>query len=181
VGYQRAELHPDPAGPFKDAFGALVKRVEGGALALSCRIVRDAESHRGLAGPGRADEERAGAAPQTAAEQRIELIRAAANDLLRESSRVLGRQQAREQLQPARSDRVIVISAAVLDPAHLCHPQPSSLRAIVEPQLLQGDDAMDDAVKLQIMAARRHVVERQHRRLPSRQKLLQRENLAPIA
>ena len=32
---QRAELHSDPACPLDDAFGALVKSVEGGALALS--------------------------------------------------------------------------------------------------------------------------------------------------
>ena len=74
-----------------------------------------------------------------------------------------------------------MIAAAVLDPAHLCHPHPPPLRAVVEPQLLQGKDAMNDAVKLQIMAVRRHIIEHQHRRMPSRQKVLQRENLPPIA
>ena len=40
---------------------------------------------------------------------------------------------------------------------------------------------MDDAVKLQIMAVRRHVVEHQHCRLTPREKVLQRKNLPPIA
>src|SRR4030088_207501 len=80
---QRADLHSDPACPLNNALGALVKSVEGGTLALSCRIVRDAESDRGLPRSGRTDEQRAGAAAQAAAEQQVELLRAAANDLLR--------------------------------------------------------------------------------------------------
>src|SRR5947209_10418096 len=77
---QRAEFHSDPPCPFDNALGALVERVDGGALALFCRMVCDAERHRGFPGPGRTDEQRAGAAAQAAAEQRIELLRAAAND-----------------------------------------------------------------------------------------------------
>src|ERR1700730_3143240 len=96
---QRGDLHSDPACPLDDALGALVKSVEGGTLALFCGIVDDAESDRGLPRSGRADEQRAGAAAQAAAEQQVELLRAAANDLLREGSRRLGYEQPRIDLQ----------------------------------------------------------------------------------
>src|SRR6267142_2212227 len=66
---QRANLHSDPACPLNNALGALVKSVEGGALALFCRIVREAESDRGLPGSSRTDEQRTGAAAQAASEQ----------------------------------------------------------------------------------------------------------------
>ena len=89
---QLDELHADPPCPLDNALGALVKRIDGGALALFGRIVGNAESDRGLPGSGRADEQSAGAAAQAAAEQRIELLRAAANDLLREGSRAFGHQ-----------------------------------------------------------------------------------------
>src|ERR1700731_3908295 len=74
---ERRDLHSDPACPLNNAPGALIKSVDGGALAMFCRIVRDAESDRGLPGSGRTDEQRAGAATQAAAEQHVELLRAA--------------------------------------------------------------------------------------------------------
>src|SRR5260370_11236597 len=71
---QRADLHSNPACPLDNALGAFVKSVEGGALALFCRVVCDAESDRGLPGPSRADEQRSGAAAQATTEQRVELL-----------------------------------------------------------------------------------------------------------
>ena len=94
---------------------------------------------------------------------------------------MLGREQPRKDLQSAGSNGVIVIAAPKFNPAHLRHAQPSPLRAIVEPQLLQSDDAVYDAVELKIVALRRHVVDHQHRRMPRPQEVLQRENLSPIA
>src|ERR1700720_1971894 len=108
---QRADLHSDPACPLNNALGALVKSVEGGALALFCYIVREAESDRGLPRSSRTDEQRAGAAAQAAAEQQVELLRAAATDLLREGSRTLGHVQPWKDLQAAGSNGVIVIAA----------------------------------------------------------------------
>ena len=65
---QRAEFHSDPPCPFDNALGALVERVDGGAFDLFCRMVCDAEGHRGFPASGRADEERAGAVAKTTAE-----------------------------------------------------------------------------------------------------------------
>jgi hypothetical protein len=73
-----------------------------------------------------------------------------------------------------------LIAAPKFDPAHLLHAQPSPLRARVERQLLQSDDAVHDAAELKIVALRRHVVDHQHRRMPRPQEVLQREYLSPI-
>ena len=50
-----------------------------------------------------------------------------------------------------RVRRKIVIAAAVLHAAHLDDPQPAPLGTVFERELLQRDDAMRDAVQLEIV------------------------------
>jgi hypothetical protein len=94
---------------------------------------------------------------------------------------MLGREQPRIDLQSAGSNGVIVIAAPKFNSAHLRHAQPSPLRAIIERQRLQSDDAVHDAVKLKILALRDHVIDHQHFERREPQEVLQRENLSPIA
>ena len=109
-----ADFHAKASGPLPDAFGAFVKRVEGRARTpLGC-AVGDAERDRGFTGPGRTDEQRAGASPQSAAKQRVELRRTARNDLYRCGAGRLGGNQAWKDFQPAGAYREIVIAATKL-------------------------------------------------------------------
>ena len=76
---------------------------------------------------------------------------------------------------------VVVIAAAELHAAVLDDAQPPALGAVLGIQLLEQDDAVRDALHLQVVVGRRHVVEQQHRALARREELLQRQNLAAIA
>ena len=72
---------------------------------------------------------------------------------------MLGGDQAREDAQAAALDHVVVVAAAKLRAAILDHAQPAALRAVVRMHLLEADHAVRDALHLQVVVGRRHVVE----------------------
>jgi hypothetical protein len=74
-----------------------------------------------------------------------------------------------------------VIAATELDAAVFHDPEPPPLRPVFGIQLFEPHDAVRDALHLEIVVDRRHVVEQDHGAVASRKKLLERQNLPPIA
>ena len=50
-------------------------------------------------------------------------------------------------------DGEVVIAAGELDAAHLDDSEPAALGAVIESELFQGDDAVGDAVQLEVVIA----------------------------
>ncbi len=142
-----------------------------GELGRQCRF----------AGSGGANDERAGPFFDAAAEQRVELGDIAAQLGAGGELPVFGGDQSREHLEPAGMNHVVVIAATELDAAVFHNPQPAPLRPIIGLQLLQPHDAVRDALHLEIVVGRRHVVEQDHGAVAGREKLLERQNLPAIA
>ncbi len=93
---------------------------------------------------------------------------------------VFGGNQPREHLDAALLDHVVVIAAAEFDAAVLDDAQPAPLGAVFGIQLLEQNDAVRDALHLQVVIGRGHVVEQHHRAIASGEELLQREDLPAI-
>ena len=142
---------------------------------------RVGHGERRFADAGRPDQQGAGAALQPAAEQRVQLRAAGGRELADEGFVVLGRDQARIDLQPARLDGEVVIAAAEVDAAHLDHAKPAALGAVIKGHLLQGDDAVGDAVQLQVVHLGRQIVEQHHGAAPAGEEVLQRQDLPAVA
>ena len=114
----RPESTPSASGMFSSAArvssvaGALVEDEHRRALPARGRRGDELGRERGLAGAGGADDERARALLEPAAEQLVELGNLARQLLARQHLPVLRRDQAREHVQPAAPDRVVVVAAA---------------------------------------------------------------------
>ena len=132
--------------------------------ALDGRERRSCSASSDLPVPAGPMEQRAGAALEAAAQQRVELGDAAADGVAGESRPVLGRDQPREHAHAAVLDHEIVVAAAERLPAELHHPQAPALGAVVRRQLLQPDHAMGDAVHGLVVRLGGQVVEHQHGR-----------------
>jgi hypothetical protein len=94
---------------------------------------------------------------------------------------VLGRHQARIDLQPAGGDDVVVVAAAELAPAVLQHPHAAAIGAVLGQQLLEDDHAVRDALHLQVAPGAGEVVQQQHGAAAAAEELLQRQQLAAVA
>jgi len=152
----------------------LLATVHGGGQEL--------QRQRGLAGAGRPDDERAGAAVEPAAQQTIELGDAAADGLLiGVVGVVLGGDQAREDGQAAAADDVVVEAALELAPAQLEHPQSPSVAAKHQRLLLQPHDAVRKAVQAGLLDFLGHVVEEEGGAVEFGQEVLQGQDLAAVA
>ena len=97
-----------------------------------------------------ADDQGAGAALEATAEQLVELGQTAGEPLIDARLAVLGRDQARKHFQAAANDDVVVIAAAEVHAAILEHPQPPPVGAVFRSQLLETNDAVRNALHLQI-------------------------------
>ena len=86
----------------------------------------------------------------------------------------------RKDLNPAFLDQIVVVAASKLHAPVLDDAESATLGAVLGIQLLEQQDAVRDALHLQIAIDRGQVVEQQHGALPGRKKLFQRENLPPI-
>src|SRR6185503_7372772 len=67
------------------------------------------------------------------------------------------------------------------DPPHLDDPQTASLRSEFAGRLFERDNAMSNGVQLQIGGVGRAVIQHEDGALLIREKLLESENLTPIA
>ena len=112
---------PRPARARQQRVEALVEDEQRRALAARGRRRHELGGERRLAGPGRADDQRAGAPLEAAAEQRVQLGDAAGELLHRRRRAVLAGDQPRKDLEPAAPDDVVVIAAAEADAAELEH------------------------------------------------------------
>src|SRR5690348_702130 len=163
-----------------DGAAAFVECEDDGAFAPPGRRDRISHGDGRFADTRRPDQQRTRAALEPSAQQRVESGVAAGHDFPLEVPVVLRRDKPRVDLQPAAFDREVVEAALERDAAHFHDAQAAALRAIVNRQLLQKHDAMGDRVELEVVLARREVVQQDHGGLPSGEKVLQREDLAAI-
>jgi len=83
---------------------------------------------------------------QTTAQQSIQFSNAALREIPDESFVMLGSHQAGENLHASRLDNEIVVATPEFDAPHLFDAQPAALCAIIKRKLLQGNNAMRDAM-----------------------------------
>src|SRR5579872_1554846 len=88
--------------------------------------------------------------------------------------------QPRENCKTASLNGEVVIAAAVFHAAHFHHSKAAPLGTVIERKLLQGDNAIGDAVQLKIMVVRREIVEQQNGTAPTCKKILQGQNLPAV-
>ena len=147
------------------------RRRRGGELGRQCRFP----------GSGRANDQGAGPFFDATAEQHVEFGDFASQFGAGGELPVLGCDQSREHLEPAGTYHVVVIAATELHAAEFHNPQPPPLRPIIGLQVVQPNDAVRDALHLEIVVGRRHVVEEDQRAVAGREKLLERKNLPAVA
>ena len=82
--------------------------------------------------------------------------------------------------QSAGRDDEVVIAALKADAAHLDDAEPAPLGAVLRRELLERDDAVRQALQLEVARLRRPIVEQQHGAVASDEELLQAEDLPPI-
>ncbi|KTT91856.1 hypothetical protein NS44R_14775 [Mammaliicoccus sciuri] len=94
---------------------------------------------------------------------------------------MLGRDQARVHQNTALADCIVMIAGAVIDTAQLGDAHAAAEDAVLHPPLLEGDDAMDDAVQLKTLRVVGEIIERQDGALLIREETLQGQQLAAVA
>ncbi len=94
---------------------------------------------------------------------------------------VLGGDQPRKDHRPAGSYRKVVIALADGSSAIFGDPKPPTFGAVVGRQLLQLNDAVDDAVGGLVRRFGSQIVEQQHGRAPTGEIVLDRQKLPPIS
>lgn len=170
----------DGPGPGVDGAAALVEGEDDRVVAAPRRRHGEGECERRLADAGGADEQGVRAALQAASEERIHLAVAALREVPEEALVMLGRDQARIDLEPAPTDGGVVVAALELDATHLDHAQPTALGTEVDRVLLQQDDPVGKAVQGDVPALRGEVVQEQHGAALGREEVLQRHDLTAI-
>ena len=144
----------------------------GGAAQILC-------GDRRFPGAGRSDEQRGRAPGEAAAEQRIELRKAAFHGRRRARAGAVG-DELGENRETAAYDDEIVETLRDGGATKLHHAKPPSCTTVLEGKVLEEDDAVRQAPKLQVRVARGVIVEQQDGRGLLREELLQAEDLPPI-
>ena len=161
---------PRPLQRVNSVLRALVEHEDDRLLAAPGRRDAELRGDRRLAGAGAADDQRAGAVFDAAAEQRVERRRGSdASFGTLPSAAVFGGDQPREDHEAALADHVVVIAAAKSRAAKLDDAQPPPLGAVLGTEMLEQDHAVRDALHVQIVIGGRHVVEQHHGALPARE------------
>jgi hypothetical protein len=122
----------------------------------------------------------AGAPLQSTSKQRIQLNTAALHKLSDKRSVMFGRHKPGEYLDASRFNNEVVIAAPKLDAAHFLDAQATTFRAIIECKLLQDNDAVRDAVQLNVALLRRKIVQQKHRAATACEEVFESQHLAPI-
>src|SRR5262245_22149372 len=94
---------------------------------------------------------------------------------------MLGGHEPRKDDEATLTDDVVVEATAELDAAIFDDAESPAVGAILGIELLEHQDAMGDALHLQVMIGAGHVVEQEHGAGQAGEELLQREDLASIA
>ena len=172
---------PSPVGTRHQRAHAFVEREHRRAFAALRGRHHEVGRQRRLAGARGADQQRAGAAVEAAAEQRVEGGQAAGDALEAAIAPVFGRDQARKHAQAAGQDFVVVVAAAEAAAAELADAQAAPVAAVLGIELVQRHHAVHDRVHVQAELGHGAVVEQQHGAATADEVLLQREDLAAIA
>src|SRR5713101_1868735 len=93
---------------------------------------------------------------------------------------MFGRHETGKYFDPAFLDQIVVIAAAKLDTPILDDAEAATLRSILEIQLFEQQDAVRDALHLQIAIDRGQIIEEDHGALPGREELLEGDDLPTI-
>ena len=179
----RRRSMPSAAARVEERDRALVEDEQGRLLAARRGRGGELRGERRFAGPRGADDQRAGALLDAAAEQRIELARcrfAAWRERL--ATRCSAATRRGIDLEAAVADDVVVIPAAKRDAAVLDDAQPAALGAVLGVELLEQDrrrarcSAPAGRDRRAVMSS-----SRSDRALAADEELLQRQDLPPIA
>ncbi len=176
-----AETDPERFGPSFERGDALVERENDCVLAAIRRRHGVLRRDRRFAGTRRTHQQRAGAAIRSAAQERVQRGDAALDPLRLKACAVLRGDQSWENGETAPDDGKIVISVPKIGAAKFHHPHPAARGAVNRSPLLERDDAMDDALQLEVGRLGGLVVEQNHGALATDEELLQRQDLAPVA
>src|SRR5215510_13296448 len=88
---------------------------------------------------------------------------------------VFGGDEPREHVNAAVTNDVVVKAAPERHSAKLDDAKASSIGAVLRAQLLESNDAVRDALHLQVLIDSGHVIEQQRRTLAGAEELLERE------
>ena len=132
-------------------------------------------------GAGAADQQRARALLEPAAEELIQLRDPGGELRAGAAAAMFGGNQARKYRQTAPSDHIVVEAAAKRGAAIFDHPQAPALGAVLGAEVLQCDHAVRNAQDLQVVFGGGQVVEQDYRAPFAREVLLEREDLPPVA
>ena len=128
-----------------------VEQEHRSGLAAPAHGGRELGRQRGLAGARGTDDQRARAFLDAAAEQGVELGETAGHLPSCRRLPMFGRDQAREHLDAALADDVVVVATAKLDTAVLHDPDPATLGPVLGVHLLEQDDPVRNALHLQVV------------------------------
>jgi hypothetical protein len=131
--------------------------------------------------PAGADNQRAGAFLDPAAEQVVQLPNLRGQFVAAATAAMFGGHEPREHPEPALGDQVVVKAAAERGAAVLDDAQAAALRAVLGTEVLQQDHAVSDALHVQIVIGGCHVVEHDDRAVTPGEELLERQDLPPVA
>ena len=148
-------------------------------LAAATREILRAEG--GFADAGRPENQRACAHRHAIVEQRVDLRQAALERLLRQRTALAPVLQPRKDAHAAGLNPEVVESADVGHTAQLDDFEPPARDAEIVHRLLEADDAVREALDVRVGVADAGLVQQQQRAATPDEKLLQAENLAPVA
>src|SRR6185312_1525670 len=177
----RLEIEAQRAGAVEQQAELLVEHEHRGVSAPFHFGGHELQGDRALAGPRGTQDQRARSALDAAAEQLIEPWNLALDRVAGKPAVVLGRDQSWIDLHTAGPDGEVVVAAADRLAAILGDSQPTPLGAERRCELLETDDAMDDAVRGLVAILGRAIVEHYHGGAMAREVVLECEDLAPVA
>src|SRR5690349_19534663 len=93
----------------------------------------------------------------------------------------LSRREARIHDDAAGADAKIVVAAPEAQAAKLRHLQPASFGPVLQRDVLENDDAVGQAVELQVALGAALVVEEENGTGAAREEMFQRKDLSPEA
>ena len=94
---------------------------------------------------------------------------------------MLGGDKPGKDLDASRFNDEIVIATPKADTAHFFDAETTSFCTIVKRQLLQDNDAMRDAVQLNITLLRRKIIQQENGAAATGEEVFQCQNLTPIS
>src|SRR6202034_2050379 len=146
-------IHAEAAGSIEEGGEGFVEGEEGGLLAAPGGGVGVVKGDGGLTAASGTGEQRAGAGIDAAGEQVVELLQTAGAGFALEARLVFGGDEAREDAQAAATDDVVVKAFAKGGAAQFVNLDAAAPDAVVAADALHDDDAVSDALELEVVVA----------------------------